>query len=146
MEAKIRRIQALTALCRTLTAGLGKQACVVLGSANVTRGTWYRPVPHRKLVAMLRQSSNVVLVNEYHTSRICGMCGFRGDGHGSWLKPGPSGQHGVRRCPNHECVTSICHRDQNSARSIEGIHLHMERHGECRPDAWRMEEGCPWAG
>ena len=83
-SAAVRKEQAMRAIVRAVSGGLGKDGVTVCGHANVTRGASYRPVPHLTLLRLLAKETTLVIMNEHLTSASCAHCR-----DGTRMKPGP---------------------------------------------------------
>ena len=130
----------LQVLGRRFHKGMGKEFVCVFGAAMCNKGRGYRPWPQKKLYAVLRQQSNLVLLDEHLTSQRCSSCGFHdlepGEKH-TFTSDGPSKDRQTRKCAKRTCRFHFSvERDLNSARSLLRLFMYMANNGGIRPVAF----------
>ena len=113
---------------------------MVLGAAITDRGCGYRPWPLRKLHAVLRQQTRLVLLDEHGTSQWCASCSFSNDAEPVRLKEGPSRCNQTKACPKRSCRFHNCvERDRNSALAQCRCFFAMANNGGVRPPPFAHE-------
>ena len=90
MTAKIESERGMRAYAHALSHGMGKAVVVVIGDKDVTKFRYYRSRPHRELMRVLNEVTNVVVIGEYHTSKKAHCCAERKpNGGDAWNEAGP---------------------------------------------------------
>ena len=133
----------LQALGRQFHQGMGKSFVVVFGAATCNKGRGYRPWPQKRLFTILREQTELVLLDEHLTSQRCSSCAFQDLGHGeshTFTSNGPSHNRQTRACAKRMCRFHVSvERDLNSARSLLRLFMLMANNGGIRPVAFQHQ-------
>ena len=133
-QAAARRRATLESFGRRFHRNKGKDHLVVMGAAIPDRGCGYRPWPLRKLHAVLRRQSNLILLDEHGSSQFCCSCSFGDESDPVRLIQGPSKCNQTKACPKRSCRFHCCiERDRNSAVILCRIFFFMAQNDGIRP-------------